>query len=357
MNRVLLAFVLLSCSDGGTTDNFDRSAMLQSMTDTVFLPTYQDFVVQTEALQQTTEAFCAAPDEAGFAALRDAFGAAKAPLKQAEPFSFGPHTDNPLRLGPTVDFWPARTPTVDDVLADSAPLSVEALDGMGSGAKGFPALGYLLFSPDDPLAALQAEPRRCEYALALTAHLHRQAGEYVDAWASEGGDHGGALVNGTTPYRSVFAAASVVFDQMVFTIENVRELKVGKPQGRRNDRVPDLTLLEAPFSERSLGDAIDALRGVRNVYSGDFNGVDGVGIRDWLLSRRPELDPQVTEGIDTAIARLEALEPTSLGDAITMAPGDVDAAYDAIRDLQRFLSTEVAGALSVTVTFNPTDGD
>lgn len=81
------------------------------------------------------------------------------------------------------------------------------------------------------------------------------------------------------------------------------------------------------------------------------------GVRDWLLTRRAELDPIILAAFADARAALEALRPEGLEAALVSRPADVEAAYDAIKAMQVLLTVDLAGALGVTVTFNPTDGD
>lgn len=359
MRRVSVAFILLlaaACSDEG----FDKRAMVVSIGDTVIMPTYRDFAAEAHALDDTAKTFCDTPDGDGLAAVQLAYADAKTPLKEAEPFAFGPHVDVPLRLGPKVDFWPVREDTVDALLADDTPLSSEALDGLGAGARGFPVLGYLLHDPSVAtpseanaavLARFAEDPRRCTYLVALTTNLAARADEYVTAWDPNQGGFLGQLTSAPP-----FEAASTLYDQVLFTVENVRELKIGKPLGKRNAGTPQLDTLEDRYGHRSLTDAIDALRGAENVYRGRYGDTQGIGIRDWLLSRKPSLDTPVLAAFDTALDALAALAPT-LEQAIEERPEDVEVAYQAIKELQVLLAVDVSAALAVTVTFNPTDGD
>ena len=363
-----LASALTSCG-GESGDDFDRAAMLSALAADVIVPTYEDYAARAVELDVAAQAFCAAPSDETLASLTSAFNAAKTPLKRAETFAIGPHTDQPLRLGPLVDAWPARTDAVDTLLASEDAVDEAGLELQGSRTKGFPAMGYLLFSPEDPVAAFAEDSRRCEYLQGMTGSMVTVASEYVRAWDLEYGEAGSGeppfreiLVAGTDPFRSLQDAASTIFESMAYVTENVRELKIGKPFGKRSDGVPQLDQLEAPYSGRSLRDAIDALEGGRRVYLGTFDGsVPEVpaGIRAWLLNRRPDgaLDEQIQAEYAAAIAALEAVEPLTLGEAVTEDVDGVELAYQAIKDLQVTQLTDLAQALGVTVTFNPTDGD
>ncbi len=370
--RVCIALTLcvgLFGCGGSSGDTFDRQAMLRDLGDNVILPTYRDFASRTSALNTSATAFCAAPDAASLTALQAEFGNAKEPLKEAEAFAYGPHIEQPWRLAPLVDRWPPDAPDVADVLAGDDELTDAFIEITGGDNKGLPAIEVLLFggdlpgegvAPRDNAAVLEAfgNERRCAYLTALTRNLAAKAQVYVDVWSPEGEDYIGELVDAGNRevFRSHFDAASTVVDQMIFTVENVRELKVGKPFGKRSSGRLQPAALEAPFSGRGIADALAAIRSSENIYRGSYGGNEGLGVRDWLMSRRPDLDAPIQQAYDDAEAALLAIDGP-LREAITEDAANVEEAYQAIKTLQTILASELAGAVGVTVTFNPTDGD
>ncbi|MCB9633347.1 MAG: imelysin family protein [Sandaracinus sp.] len=359
MRALLLVSLLLSLSCSGSGDTFDRAGMLASLGQTVILPTYRDFVTRTATLDDAATALCASPDATTLASARQAYAAARVPLAQAEAFAIGPHTDSPLRLSPKVNFWPVRPDLVEELLATDTPIDVDAT---GSAARGLPAIGYVLNglaqAPAEDDAILAALPgRRCDYLRALTANLEARANEYVTAWSPEGDDFAGQLAEGRGTFASVQAASSVMVEQLVFTTENVRELEIGKPFGKRDAGVLQLDQQEDRFGGRSLADAWDAVRSVENVWRGRYGDDRGIGIRDWLLARRPALEPMVEQSFADVHAAFAALGDVTLDVAIAENPTGVEEVYQQIKLLQTILAVEVAQALAVTVTFNPTDGD
>ena len=346
---VLFLVVALGCSPDAP---FDRGPMMASIGDEVLLPQYELLVLRTRTLEGAASAFCEAPTEVTLAEVRAAFRRAKEPLKMAEPFAFGPFTESPRRLGTELDFWPGRPATVDERLAGGESVEASAIAGAGGYAKGFPALDHLLFAHE--LETLQ--PRRpCTYLKSLTSQIRSAAEDLLDAWAPTGEDYLGTFVRGDEPYDGVQHASSVLIEQLVFTLENVRELKLGKPFGKRDGGVVQPQALEAPGSGRSLADARDAVRGVEAVYRGGA-GEASLGVRDWLLARRPALAPEIDAAFEVVYEALDAV-PDALRAAILDHPTYVEAAYQAVRALQVLFAVDLAQALGVTVTFNPTDGD
>lgn len=358
---VLLCALVLSACTSTPDDPFDRQAMLSALGENVFVPTYEDFATSASALRASADVYCGAQDEASLAALHDAFAVAHFRFKLAESFAIGPHTDNPPRLGPQLDDWPSEESDVRELLSGTETLSAETLSAMGNRVQGFAALDYVLSGPDDELGAWEVTPRRCEYASALSARIASLADAYVREWRPDGADHVGELSRGDGRYPSPFLAVSILVEQMVYTIENIRELKVGKPFGKRDGGELQPEQFEVPYGRLSNASALAALQSVRNVYEGRYVALDGserngLGFQDWLISRRPELDALILSAFDGAEAAQESVVP-DLESAITDAPDTVEAAYQAVKELQMTLAIEFAGALSITVTFNPTDGD
>lgn len=357
-NRVLCAlWLVLGCGGGG--DRFDRSEMLRSLGDTVILPTYRDFAANARALDDAATTLCASPSAEHLASTRAAYVATRVSFARAEAFAIGPHTDAPLRLSPKTNFWPVRSDLVEALLGATTPIDLETTS---SAARGLPALGYVLFAFDgavveDEVVLGALEGRRCDYLTALTDDLAVRASEYVDGWAAEGGDFAGQLAEGRGAFASVQAASSVIVEQLVFTTENVRELKIGKPFGKRDGGILQLVEQEDRFGARSLADARENVRSVENVYLGRYGSTQGLGVRDWLLSRRPALDAEVQGAFADVHGAFETLGDRTLDEAIAEVPDDVELVYQAVKELQIVLAVDVAQALAVTVTFNPTDGD
>lgn len=359
-NWIAIGILVFSgCTEEG--DTFDRQAMMNALGQNVVLPTYRDFATTTDALATTATAFCGAPDVDGLQATREAWEASHHALELAESFAFGPDTDNPPRLGPKVNTWPVRETSVQELLAGTEPLDAASFAVRGSTVQGLPVIAYLLFDERDDadfVAALASEPRRCDYIVGASGAAAQNAAQYVSAWED---GHLEEWSSGTGRYPSVFGASSVLVEQMIFSTENVRELKIGKPFGKRDGGELQPDQFESPYSRTTLQDAEAAVQSVKNVWLGryvDRSGAahEGLGVRDWLRARRPEVEARVDAAFATAESTLAAIDP-DLETAVTSDAPTVETAYQAVKELQLVLAVEMAAALNITVTFNPTDGD
>ena len=348
---------------GEPADSFDREPMLTSLVDVVMRPTYADAAAAAATLEGQASTFCAG--ETTHDELVNSFEEALVRFKLAESFAIGPHTDSPPRLGPLVDAWPAEEADVEALLASSDALDPMSFELRGNRVQGFAALDYLISGDETTLGAFRDESgalRRCDYVVGSAGRIRAVMDQFVTAWGEGDEGHGGELAHGGGRYGGDIAtAASVLIEQMVYTIENARELKVGKPFGKRDEGVLQPEQLEVPYGEHGLASVRAALISARNVYRGEYENAEGtlatgMGIRAWLLARNPDLDPVVEEAFADAITSTNAIQP-SLEQALSADAATVEAAYQAIKELQLVLAVDMAAALSVTVTFNPTDGD
>lgn len=331
-----------------------RREALESLTSHAVLPLLEDFEQKSEALAESAQALCDFPEADRLEAARDAWKAARAPWKQSEVLSFGPHTLSPWRLAPQIDFWPTRVDDIEAVLNGEVALTGdEALSEVGASGRGFSAVEYLLFASDEPSAFGEGE-RRCDYLIAASADLHARARELHEAWRDEfaaeltdqAGEH----------YANLDEAFGELVNNLAFTVEVVRDDKLGRPLGRKTDDVPQPELVESRFSQRSIADSIDVLRGIESIFEGSYGDAQGKGLLFVLHERHRDLDGQLALHMDNAKDALEAID-APLDAAVVDDPEAVAAAMAALRKLLVFFQVDVAQALGVTVTFGGADGD
>ena len=220
---------------------------------------------------------------------------------------------------------------------------------MGTATRGFPALEVLLWADGEgTLAAFQADPRRCPYALGLATDIDVMASRMVDAWASDWSDR---LVHPEDHPDDAYDTLQDVIDEwvnrMAFTVEDIRSTKLGKPVGDSSGGEPLPDTIEFRYSGRSLQDARDALSGVRDV------GEDGISIS----SPRTGRTSSRRSPSGRATPRRTSRRSSSRWRSRLSRTGWRWVAQDALLDLQVLLQVDLAQALSVTLAFNDNDGD
>jgi len=356
---LVLALAASSLTCAPTSQGEDpRRKLLQSWGENVVLPLYRDFETATVVLDTRAGELCAGASPASLAAAQDAWWAARAPWKAAEVFAFGPYKDEPLRLGPKIDFWPGRPESVEMILYGTAPITAASIETAGAAAKGLPAIEYLLYEPGaDLVGQFSTFPRRCEYLRALTADLVKRATEMREAWDPAHGNYLGELVEagrGSTSYSTLQMALGEVVNRMGFTVENIRAEKLGKPLGTTSGGSPQPDKAESRWSGRSLEDIRDNLRGIEQLYFvGETEEQPGL---DFYLRERGSFGATMRARLDGAHAALNAID-VPLTQAVVDQPDRVQAAIDRLGELQRFIQVDVIDALGLTVGFNDNDND
>lgn len=352
----MIPLILMACS--GRADRTDPyagvSAVVAALGENVWLPRYADFSAAAVTLSDSVVALCADPSDDSLEEARDAWWSAKEPWKRSDTLAFGPYQDLSIRLGPEIDGWPTRSDLLQEVIDGSDPIDADML---GSTATGLPALGWLLFASE----AGDFTSRRCELAEALSDKLSTDATLMVSAWSADGADTLGAMIDpGLDPDDDFLSSEGVleeVFNRTLFVVENVRLIKLGKPAGLENGGTVDTSMLEAPYSGRSLQDARDNIHGVLQNWDGTYGDSDGAGLVDLVPEEiRVELDDIVQSAAADALDALDAV-PEPLVEALYSSPESVDAAIEALLPLQVALQVDAAQALQVTIQFNDADGD
>ncbi|WP_170319758.1 imelysin family protein [Polyangium spumosum] len=360
-----LSLAASSC-ETPTADDTAQRAVMRDLAYEVMLPIYEELEQEALPLPASVGAFCDAPTEETLSAAQAAWRAARVPWKHAEAFRFGPVED--LRLGTALDFWPARVDSIEAAIA-AAPETVPVahITSLGVSTKGLPALEYLLFDPAGGNAAVLASlgsadavgKKRCSYARALAEAIAANATAAEDAWSLEGGafvDQVAKAGTGSVVFPTGQDGIARVVNLLIATMQAVNENRVSEPLGVVSGAGPDPSLVESRFSDDSIDDLLNILRGVEDVYLGRHGERGGRGITELVAARSPAIDAAVRKAFSDAMAASAAIPPP-LREAISKDPAAVTKAHDALRVLRRLLSTDVASVLGVSVTLSDNDGD
>jgi len=337
----------------------DKRRTLLSAWGETLLETYAEFEAACVELDVRARAFCDNPGQASLDAAREAWWSVRAPWKRTEIFAFGPYADEPIRLGPKLDFWPSRPDSVQQVLDGANPITAESAANLGAPARGMPAIEILLWAVGDgTLTAFQSSPRRCEYLVALTSDLIARARDLRLAWDPENGNFLSELTHAGEQGRrfaSLHLALGEVVNRLGYTVENIRTEKLGRPAGTANGGSPQPDKVESPFSGRSLEDIRDNLRGVEQLYFG-APGRGRPGLEQYLNERGRSFASLMRSKLELCHAALNAIgEPLAV--AVVSQPDAVRAALERLAELQRAIQVDVIGALSLSIGFNDNDGD
>ncbi len=348
LSGLVLSLCLVACGGGGNDqDAGTTSAINEQAINNVIIPGNQRFAASTLSLRDQAENFCA--QGADIDALQLAWLQAMSDWQSIQLVNFGP-ADEETRL--RVQFYPderGRVATqVDDVLADSQPITVNRIANATAPLQGLPALEYLIFARDAEslFDAADTGARRCDLLLAISSHLSTRSADLLAAWQAD------AEFRVTRDIDGIADLTEAVITHVVF----LRDDKLGRPLGIRNGNVPQPQNCESALSGSSSENLRDALSAIETLFTGmgDNPGLDdgliGAGYLDYLAQVLNALG-ESRGTLDTlTLPFCEAIADDENRDRLFML-------FDGpLREL-RNLMQELPGRLAVNTGFNANDGD
>jgi len=366
----------------GSTDpnafDFDAKPQIAAYS-TVVYESYKDSHDAALRLQQAIEAFLAKPSAITLARARFAWMNARIPYLQTETFRF---YDGPIDFanaetqeeGPEghINAWPlneafidyvkgnARAGLVNDTKVKLTPAAILERDQVSDEADvttGWHAIEFLLWGQDlsaigpgdrkadDYVAGKGNNDRRRLYLKTVTQMLVDDLAGLVKAW--EPGKAGN--------YAAKFAALDqrealgriITGMAMLAGHELMSErLAVALDSGDQEDE-------HSCFSDTTRNDFIYDVRGIRNVWFGDYGGFAGPGLDELVASRDAALNVRVIGLINRAEAAVAAL-PQPFDQVLASPKGSperkaAEAAVTAFKDLATALA-DVGGKLGVLIS-------
>jgi len=336
----------------GCTSEADhlRRDVLVHLADEVFVPAHARLQVDAAALADATALRCEIGDGGHAQAAKQAWWATRADWSVTAAFAFGPVVEQ--MQAPALDFWPARTDTIEAQIA-GAPAVIDAawIDGLGASAKGLPALEYLLFAVQPP-----ADSPGCAYATALALDIARRCDDLATGWEAHAEELRTAGATGSA-YASEQAGLDVVVNATIESLYRMVKDKLDRPLGNLSGGAPDPLILESRFSATTRDDLEANLRGFAMVYlgaDGEPGGEPGLGAL--VTARDPGLDQRILAQHIVARDALAAIPPPFAA-ALVDHREDVQRARDEIDALRRLIKLDVASLLGVTLSLSDNDGD
>ena len=322
-------------ASAGGTSAFDATATLNDFANTVVLATYTDLDNKAGELLSAVQALEAATTQANLVQAQAAWKATRKPWEQSEAFLFGPVDTQ--GLDPALDSWPVNRVDLDGVLASKQALTEASIDALEDTLKGFHTIEYLLFRDGDQRKAADITPRELEYLVATTENLKAKTAQLRSAWDASGENYVAEVANAgdsSTIYRSQKDAMQEMVNGMIVIADEVANGKISDPFNER-----DTTLVESQFSFNSITDFQDNIRGIQNVYMGQFT-TDGQGLNEFVNGKDAELDARFQTEVQTAIDTIGAI-PDPFRDSITAQRAAVQAAIDAVSTVQQTLENDI----------------
>lgn len=312
---------------------------LSNIANNVIVANYKQLSEKATMAVTATEALKPG-DETKLDAARKAWVEMRIYWENSEATLFGPAGDEGLGIDGSIDSWPIDLQFVNNTLKSRDKITVDYVSNLDSNAKGFHALEYLLWGIDGKKKASALTDREIEYIKAATSYIAKQSKTLYNAWNPKGENFAKHFTN---PTAGKYKSATTAFEQLVDgMIDIATEVGTGKIENPLNGNKGsyDLEKEESRFSNNSKADFANNIRGILNVYTGDYNNHSGLGLSEIIAAKNPVLDAKVTKNINDAIKGIENI-PGTFTESIKSNRAKVTEAQDKVKDLINVLEKEL----------------
>lgn len=363
---LLLAVAIVSCNSddsgkSGTSDNFDRGAMLANWADNIIIPSFESFAAETQTLSDAAESFTEDPSEAKLAELRAAFKVAYLAYQTVAPFEIG--------KAETIDYHGFLNIYPTDAASITAKAEANNFNlelPASRDEQGFPALDFLingLGETDAETVSFYTENASSQgYKNYLTGVADR-----IDALTDT------VLANWKNGFRDTFVANTsssstgsvdkFTNDFVMYFEMDLRSGKIGIPAGAfSGNPVPETA--EAYYSDDfSKQLYLKALELFRNFFNGKhFNSTQtGPSYKQYLeyltsIRGGEDLAAMINDQIANVVQQSGALD-ADLAEQVRTNNALMLAAFDELQKVVVLLKIDMLQALDISVDYVDTDGD
>lgn len=320
-------------STKGYVPDYDAGPQIRAYADLVFR-TYATARTEAERMQTAIAAFLAAPSRLTQARAREAWINARTAYLVSEAFRFyeGPIDHGPDKNGVEgpegrINAWPLNEAFIDYVKGNpkaglvndtSVPVTLKTIlardqvDDEADVTTGWHAIEFLLWGQDlDPVGAgrrpaADYEPgdavreRRRTYLRLATARLVDDLKDLETAWAPDRPGNYAAAFVAMDQHEAVSRILTSLATLSGFEMAGER-LATALDSGDQEDE-------QSCFSDNTRADLIYDLKGIKNVYFGDFGDTDGAGLDALLAGTAPKLNAKMIALINRAEDSLDAID-------------------------------------------------
>ncbi len=320
----------------------DHRAIADRIIATFAEPGYAALSARAKEQQEVWTAFCAAPDDAGFAKLTAAFVDAVTAWSSVEILRYGPVSED-FRYE-RLAYWPERKNNVarglSALLKADDVLTQESMYAKSVAVQGLPVLERLLFDEDAEQALLAGDDgakKRCAIGQAVSGNVAALTEAIRTGWEPLRPQ----LLDGDEAL--VREAVTRFATDLLTVFQVVGDSKLDIPMGKSVEEA-------RPKSAQWWRSGLSNVTLANNMQSAADLIAAMIGTRD---------DPTHTIASTEQAARLAADLPLPLADAVTDTKqrARVVLLRDSVRGARDLAGGNIAPLLGVTLGFNSLDGD
>lgn len=306
-------------------------------------PSIQNFLQQSTQQTETVQAFCN-----GKASLKAAQQSWQQTVKSWEYLSsiaIGPVLQR--RSTRQIDFTPTRPRSIQQAI-QTQPQDAHAMQLIGSPAKGFPALEWLLWQ-----GTLQANTPACNYAQQVAADIQREAQALSTPAnptsqeankSSEEGDEANTVSHALAEKASANMAEFI--NQWIGALERLRWANIEKPLRSAQKANPEYPRNLSHSSELAWQAEWAAIRDLALEHSAQQHISLETYMRGRGLLTLAEQLHQLLLNTDKSMKKIRAADKST-----------VTQATQQLAKLKKFAEQDMASALQVNIGFSDADGD
>nr|WP_042292456.1 imelysin family protein [Nonlabens ulvanivorans] len=348
-------------STSGSSDNFDRKALLENAADNIIIPALQDLNSDLIALKASKETFITTPNQTNLDNLRTDWLAAYKTWQYVEMFNIGKAEE--ILYSFQMNIYPTNTTDIQNNIASG---SYDLTSPNNNDAVGFPALDYLLYGLSNDDSAIvdfySTDSNSQGYKNYLSDVIDR-----MDALTTT------VLTDWTSSYRDIFinsttntASSSVnmlVNDFIFYYEKGLRANKVGIPAGVFST-TPLADKVEGLYSKvYSKELALTALKAAQDFFNGRAynNSTIGISYASYVTLLRDnsgtsDLTASINSQIEAARTELDQLD-NNLSNQVNNNNVAMLMTYDELQRVTVLLKVDMLQTLNISVDYVDADGD
>lgn len=363
----LVSLVLVSCDSDegaqtGTTDNFDRGAMLANWADNIIIPAFESFAGETESLNEAAINFSEAPTQETLTELRAAFRKAYLGYQTVALFDIG--KAETLDYHGFLNIYPTDAAAImAKAEANNFNLALPA----SRDEQGFPALDFLINGLGETdaeiisyyTAANENSAGYRNYLTTVAAKIDAMTDEVLADWQNSFRD----TFVANTSSSSTGSVDKFANDFIMYYEMDLRSGKIGIPAGAFTGN-PAPETAEAYYSEGLSKELyLKALETVQNFFNGKHFGSNQTGpsfrqYLEYLQSIRggDDLAALINNKFNQIKDQASNLGP-DLAEQVRQNNNPMLAAFDLLQENVVLIKIDMLQALDISVDYVDTDGD
>ncbi len=343
---------------GGTVAGaFNRKAILVNMADSLIIPGYRDFEIKAMELDTKASLFAGRPTEDNLSALRTSWLNAYTTWQRVALWNIGPGMSEAMLSN--LNTYPTNVVKIEaDIDAGGYNLN----DNFAKAVQGFPALEYLIYGDNkDAISIITAfsDAKRAKYLTDLTGKISALASKVKGEWGNsyrntfvnaEGLDRGSSL-------GELFNNTFLPYVEM-----HNREAKFGIPAGQRTPQTfPEKVegYYSKTYSKQLALAAWEAYKGAW-LGTGYTTGKTGSSLADYVAYMDSKKSTQVytklRNQLDAIGSTIKGLD-NNFNSVAKNNPEKLKEVWSAYQSVITTVKTDIASALSVTISYVDNDGD